>query len=206
VFHDREAIAAGVEAVTDGAGPDALELSHSDYPHAANVREFPDAELVASSGAPDKQGLPDATSVEIGGSRTVAGRRLSFVDPPLADRSHTTWIYDHAAEALFTADGFGSRHRPGDCRRTSEAFDDGIPAEAIETFHRHELRWLRYVDPAKLRAALDAIFEAYPVSWVAPTHGHPVAGADLERYLDRLIDAAGRIADEFDIGESDPGA
>jgi len=198
-FHHREAIRADVEAATGDDAIDALILSHSDYPHSANVREFAatedDAELVASSGAPEKQGLPEATKCEIGGSMTVAGREFSFVDPPLADRSHSTWIYDHGSGALFTADGFGSRHRPGECTATSRDFEDGIPADAIDEFHRNELRWLRYVDPARLRVALESIVEEYPVTWIAPIHGHPIAGEDLDRYLDRLIDATGRIAD-----------
>ncbi len=201
-FRHREAITAGVaDAVGEGT-LDALILSHSDYPHAANVREFvdDDTELVASSGAPQKQGLPDARKAEIGGSTTVAGREFSFVDPPLADRSHTTWIYDHGSATLFTADGFGSRHRPGECAMTSANFEGGVPAAAVEAFHRHELRWLRYVDPAKLRTALDAILDEYPVSWIAPIHGHPISGEDLAGYLDRLTDAAGRIA-----GEGRPG-
>lgn len=200
-FHDRDAIVERVAEATGGEPVDALVLSHSDYPHAANVREFvgPGSELVASPGAPAKQGLPEATKCEIGSKMTVAGRTFSFVDPPLADRSHTTWIYDHGAETLFTADGFGSRHPPGDCRLTSREFDDGVPAEAIEDYHRNELVWLRYVDPEQLRAALESILGRFDVSWVAPIHGHPIAGEDLDRYLDRLIDAAERIAGEYEV-------
>lgn len=206
-FHHREAIAEGVAAATGGEGVEALVLSHSDYPHAANVREFAGedgAELVASSGAPDKQGLPEATKAEIGGSTTVAGRTLSFVDPPLADRSHTTWVYDHDSRTLFTADGFGSRHRPGECTRTSADFDGGVPSDAVYRFHCAELRWLRYVDPVALRAALEAIFEEFPVEWVAPVHGHPIAGDDLEPFLDALVDAAGRVADDYEVGDAMP--
>lgn len=197
-FLHREAITAEVKQVLGDRSLDALVLSHSDYPHAANVREFvgEGTELVASSGAPEKQGLPDARKATIGGSMEIGSRTFSFIDPPLADRSHTTWIYDHGSETLFTADGFGSRHRPGECQMVSSDFDDGIAVAAIEEFHREELVWLRYVDPEKLRVALASILEDFPVSWVAPIHGHPIAGADLEGYLDRLIEAAGHIAEE----------
>jgi flavorubredoxin len=205
-FYHREAITAQVEAATDGSGLDALVLSHSDYPHAANVDAFAaegsDVELVASSSSPLAQGLPaDATRARIGGSLTVAGRELSFIDPPLADRSHTTWLYDHATAGLFVADGFGSYHQPGECDRTSADFDDGIPREAIEDFHAETLVWLRYVDPAKLRRALEAIIEAYPPAYVAPIHGHPIMGDDVDRFLDRLIDAATAIAADYDVSD-----
>lgn len=46
-----------------------------------------------------------------------------------------------------------------------------------------------------------AILEDHPVPWIAPIHGHPIAGDDADRYLDRLIDAAGRIADGYDVPE-----
>jgi len=195
-FRHREEIRTAIGDLAGEGGVDALVLSHSDYPHAANVAEFvaDGAELVASSGAPEKQGLPDARKADIGGRMTVAGREVRFVDPPLADRSHTTWIYDEGTRTLFTADGFGSRHPPDRCRATSADFEDGIPADAIHEFHRHELPWLQYVDPDRLRAALDDVFEAHPPDWVAPIHGHPIAGDDLEAYLDGLTEAARRIA------------
>jgi flavorubredoxin len=196
-FYHRDSIASQVEAATDGAGVDALVLSHSDYPHSANVDAFAsssDVELVASSASPRAQGLPpDATTADIGGSLEVAGRTFSFVDPPLADRSHTTWIYDHGSGGLFTADGFGSYHAPGECEYVSADFEDGIPAAEIRAFHEETLVWLRYVDPAKLRDALESILASFPVEYVAPIHGHPIMGADLDRYLDRLVEAAARI-------------
>ena len=199
-FYHREALRQGIEEATDGELLDALILSHSDYPHSANVREFAatddETELVASSGSPEIQGLPDATKCEIGGSMTIAGRQFSFIDPPLADRSHSTWIFDHGTETLFTADGFGRRHRPDRCGRPSLERSDAITTDAIYEFHQSELPWLRYVDPDSLREALDAIFEDYPVSLVAPIHGPPIPDDQIETYLDGLIEAADRIAGE----------
>ena len=105
--------------MTDGDGVEAIVLSHSDSPPSANVGEFDvedgEVEIGASSGAPAAQGLPNATKCEIGEWTDVLGRSLSFIDPPLADRSHTARIYDHGDRVLFTADGFGYRHRLGEC-------------------------------------------------------------------------------------------
>lgn len=203
-FYHREAILEGIDAATDGAGIDALILSHSDYPHSGNVGELlggtNDVELVASAGSPRAQGLPpDATRSTIGETLTVCGREFSFIDPPLADRSHTTWIYDHGSGGLFVADGFGSYHEPGHCSFTSADFEDGIAPEAIDEFHADTLVWLRYVDPTKLRTALESIFETYDPAYVAPIHGHPIDRADLDRYLDRLVEAATRIESSYAV-------
>lgn len=205
-FYHRENIRERLTEATDGEGINAIILSHSDYPHAGNVSEFrdewDDVELVASSGSPEIQGLSDARRCTLGGSLSVLGREFSFIDPPLADRSHTTWIYDHDSGTLFTADGFGSYHEPDTCEYTSGDFTDGIGADAIYEFHRHNLGWLRYVDPAKLQDALSEIFEAYDVSYVAPIHGHPIRGDDLDSYFERLIGAADRIASEYEVPPS----
>lgn len=196
-FLHRDAIVDGVNEATDGTSVGTVILSHSDYPHAANVREFagPDgpATLVASSGAPEKQGLPDAQKCEIGSTMSFQGDRFTFIDPPLADRSHSTWIFHHESGTLFTADGFGSRHPPDRCLATSREFDDGIPAAAIHEYHQANLPWLRYVDPSRLEVALRDIIAAHDVAWIAPIHGHPIAGADLDRYIECLIEAAGEI-------------
>jgi len=197
-FVHREAITEQVERGAP-AGLDALVLSHSDYPHSANVDRFApegsDVKLVASSTSPLAQGLPrDATRVSIGETLAVAGRDLTFIDPPLADRSHTTWVYDHQTRGLFVADGFGSYHQDGECAMTSRDFPEGIPEKAIHDFHAETLTWLQYVDPEKLRRALDAIVDAYPPAYVAPIHGHPILEADLEGYLERLVGAARKIS------------
>ncbi|MEF8853478.1 MAG: MBL fold metallo-hydrolase [Haloarculaceae archaeon] len=202
-FYHREAVAAAVDDATDGEGPDAIVLSHSDYPHAGNVSplgaETDDVELVASSGSPDQQGLPDARKCEIGGQLRVKGRQFSFVDPPLADRSHTTWIYDHGDGVLFTADGFGNYHEPGQCRYLSGDFPDVTPAERVYEYHRDNLVWLRYVAPEKVERTLDGIFAEFDVNAIAPIHGNPIEGDDVGVYRERLSDAMHRIADEYEV-------
>lgn len=202
VYH-REEITSAVDDATGGDGPDAIVLSHSDYPHAANVSplggDTEDVELVASSGSPEKQGLPDARKCEIGGRLDVKGRTFSFIDPPLADRSHTTWIYDHGDGVLFTADGFGNYHEPGQCEYLSGEFPDVTPAEAIYEYHRDNLVWLRYVAPEKIERTLDAIFEEFDVNAIAPIHGNPIEGDDVDGYRDRLYDTICRITGEYEV-------
>jgi len=202
-FYHREAITEAVAEATDGEGPDALVLSHSDYPHAGNVSplgaDTEDVELVASSGSPAQQGLPDARKCEISGSLEIQGRTFSFIDPPLADRSHTTWIYEHGDGVLFTADGFGNYHEPGQCDYRSGDFEDVTPAEEIYEFHRDNLVWLRYVAPEKVERTLDGIFDEHDVDAVGPVHGNPIEGDDLDVYRDRLRDAMVRIKEEYPV-------
>ena len=200
-FYHRDEITAAVDEATDGDGPDVIVLSHSDYPHAANVSplggDTEDVELVASSASPAQQGLPDARKCDIGGELTIEGRTFSFIDPPLADRSHTTWIYDHGDGVLFTADGFGNYHDPGQCDHLSGDFPDVTPADDIYEYHRDNLVWLRYVAPEKVEQKLETIFATFDVNAVAPIHGNPIEADDLDTYRDRLGDAMRRIASEY---------
>lgn len=203
-FHHREAIKAAINDVTGGDGIDVIVLSHSDYPHSGNVGEFRaewnDVELVASSGSPEAQGLPsDARKCNIGGELEIIGRRFSFIDPPLADRSHTTWIYDHGSGILFTADGFGSTHNPTDQNKTAAEIEGGISYEHIYEFHRDTLVWLRYVDPDKLRTAIRGIFDEYEPTYIAPIHGHPIPENCIDDYLEKLIKAATQIASKYEV-------
>lgn len=201
-FHGREAIMDGIAHVTDGTGPDAIVLSHTDYPHAANVgpvcERWPACEVVASTGAPAIQGLPaDTRTGEVGDSVDVHGRELAFVDPPLADRSHTTWVYDPGTRTLFTADGFGARHAQGACDATSAGLG-GVPAERVHQHHAKTLVWLQYADPDVLFGAVEAVFDEHDIEVVAPIHGPPVIGDDVAGYLSAFRAAVERIHEETD--------
>lgn len=202
-FHHEAELKAAIDEVTNGDGIDAILLSHSDYPHSANVStfrsEWDDVELVASSGSPEIQGLSDARRCIIGEELDVLDRTFAFIDPPLADRSHTTWIYDAKSGVLFTADGFGNYHQSGECDSLSTDFSENIPSESVYEFHRDNLVWLRYVDPVKLQTAIDAIFDSYDISAVAPIHGNPILREDIPDYLDQLYAAAARIANDYDV-------
>lgn len=205
-FYHRSAIMDDIAEATNRAGLGAIVLSHSDYPHSANIGtfrdEWGDVDLVASSGAPSQQGLPEARKATIGESMDVKGRTFSFIDPPLADRSHTTWIFDHGDDVLFTADGFGNVHEPGDCDMTSRELAGGIDYDDVLRHNRETLVWLRYVNPEKLRNALESILDEYDPTWVAPIHGNPIHRDELDDYLEKLLRAAERLADEYEVPEN----
>jgi flavorubredoxin len=203
-YYHRERIRRRIIEATGQLGLGAIILSHADYPHAGNVnafrREWGEIDVIASSGVPELQGLPYAKKSKIGGSLEVFGRKFSFIDPPLADRSHTSWIYDHASGVLFTADGMGNYHRPGQCGLTFGEFPGGVPQTDIYDFHRTALVWLRYVDPARLRQRLESICAQFDIAYIAPIHGNPIAIKDLGVFMDRLIEAAERITSEYQVG------
>ena len=200
-FYHRESIEARLTAATAGRGIQALILSHSDYPHSGNIpsfrAEWGDFEIVASCADAGIQGLPYARRSRIGETLEVLGRRFTFLDPPLADRSHTTWIYDRESRIMFVADGFGNYHEPGACRLLSPELEGEARTSEIHDFHRDALKWLRFVDPSKMSATLRRLFEEHPVSYVAPIHGNPIAAEDLNEYLGRLEDSVARIAREY---------
>ena len=199
-FYHRESLVRRISRATAGEGIHSLVLSHSDYPHSGNIpafrRRWGDFEIVASSGEPEIQGLPYARRSRIGGSLEVAGREIDFLDPPLADRSHTSWIYDRASRVLFVADGFGYHHADDETGLTSRQLPDGFRSEEIYTFHRDTLIWLRYADPAVLMGVLREMFAERDVSWVAPIHGNPIAVEHLDDYLERLEEGVRRIVRE----------
>jgi flavorubredoxin len=202
-FYHRESLFRRISEATDGRGVQALVLSHSDFPHSANIGRFREAwgdfEIVASCGEPGIQGLPYARPSHIGETLDVLGRSLTFLDPPLADRSHTTWIYDHESRVMFVADGFGNYHAPGACDLLSPALPPEGRVAGIDDFHEDTLTWLRYVDPDLMARVLDRLFEDHPVSWVAPIHGNPIARADLDAYLDVLKAGVRRIAAGYEV-------
>jgi len=203
-FYHRESIRARLKEATGTQGVGALILSHADYDHGGNVApildEWEDVEIIASSGLPAILGLPpNAKQSVIGESMEVLGRRFSFIDPPLADRSHTAWIYDHGAGVLFTSDGFGNHHSDGMCDLISSDIPEGIASDDIYDFHRETLVFLRYFNPAKLRTTLESLFDTYHITYIAPVHGNPIARENLDAYLDRLNQSVTRMSEEYTV-------
>ena len=203
-FYHRESIRERLREAAGTRGIGALILSHADYDHGGNVApildEWENVEIIASSGLPEILGLPpDATKSVIGESMEIFGRRFSFIDPPLADRSHTAWIYDHEEGVLFTSDGFGNHHSTGMCDLISRDIPDGISSDDIYDFHRETLVFLRYFNPDKLRSTLESLFDTFHITYIAPVHGNPIAREDLNSYLDRLIQSVIRMSEDYTI-------
>lgn len=205
-FYHLEEIRTQIDETTDGI--EAAILSHADAPHSGNVREFKNTwdemEVIAATGSPEVQGLPtdDFRRSVVGEDMIVCGRTFSFIDPPLADRNHTTWIYEHDSKILVTADGFGHYHFDGECDLVSSDFDGGIREESVHRFHKQALRWLHWVDPDKLESVLVNLFDEYDLSYIAPIHGNPISEDDLDEYMDRLVSSVKTISRSDSFGEA----
>ena len=193
----REPIRNAIEDVTGGDGVDAIIISHPDLPHSGNVHyfieEWNNPKIVTSVATPPVVGLPERTRATIGKRTTVLGRALTFVDPPLADIVFSTWPYDHETGVLFSIDGFGGYTTSDERISVIETEADLPSVDDIRAYHDETFRWLEYVDPAKFRGALARPFSEFDVSYVAPTHGAPIAAEVVDEYLDRLTKAVESI-------------
>lgn len=186
-----DALAARVDAL------DAILLTHAILPHTGGLpalREaFPAATVVSTSPIPPAIGIEEAAPAVINDTEEIAGDSFTFVDPLLTDVVVSTWIYHEPSGTLFTAEGVGHYHAPGECTHRSTDYLDGVPAEHVHHFAADKLRFLEYVDPSKLETAFEALRAEYDVERFAPIHGNPVERPDLDDYVDALVGVAGEL-------------
>ena len=185
----------------DGDALEAVVLTHADLPHSGNVpmlREvYPDIDVYSSSGLPGVVGLSDdVEKCERGETMSIGRREMSFINPPLQDIGHSTWVYDETDDVLFTADGIGNTHVPGDCLNVSTEFENDVPRSAIDAFHRHKLRWLVYVNSEEIMNAVRELLERWDPAYIAPIHGNPIERESIDTYLDRMGRSLETIAEE----------
>lgn len=176
---------------------DAILLTHAILPHTGGLAElreaFPEATVVSTSGIPPAVGVEDATPAIINDTEELAGDTFTFIDPLLTDVVVSTWVYHHDSGTMFTAEGVGHYHAPGECARRSTDYPDGIPREHLRAFAADKLRFLEYVDHEKLRIAFGTLREEYDIERFAPVHGNPVERQDVDGYVDTLVDVAGEF-------------
>jgi len=201
-FNDRGVIKKQVDEITGEDKLTAAIVSHADLPHSGNAEyfldEYNDIELIASSKSPEIVGLPSsATTCEVGGSLTIAGRDFSFLSPPLSDLQHSMWIYDEENEMLFSGDGFGNYHTNGQQNLLYSEMRSTLTAQQIAAFHQDHLRWMKYVEPKSLRADLEPILLDKGTDYIAPIHGNPIEGEYIKEYLELFMDAATKISDQY---------
>ncbi|WP_423924474.1 hypothetical protein [Candidatus Palauibacter sp.] len=198
-FHHRQRLSDWISDATAWRGIGAIILFHSDYPHSGNIPTFRRNGATSRSShlaATPPPGTPIRPPPRIGDVTEVLGQRFHVLDPPLADRNHTMWVYDEVSRTLSVADGFGTLHAPGACDIDWGRIAEGGRAEGVHV-HAQTLPSLRYADPARVMGALHAMLERYPPAWIAPIHGPPIAEADVECYMTYLGEALTRIAPSF---------
>lgn len=188
-----DALLTAVRDLVGDAGLDALLLTHCILPHTRNVdpiREaFDDVDVVCPALIPPVVGLDEARPHVVNDTEEIAGDRVTFMDPLLTDVVVSSWLYHHPTRTLFTAEGVGHYHAPGQCESVSTDFDGGIPADQVAAFAGDKLQFLEYVDASKLDIAFETLQAEYRIDRIAPMHGNPVAGPDVPSYLDGVVRA-----------------
>ena len=194
----RAAIMKGLETVLGGRAPETIFLTHTELPHAGNVRaislEWPKATAVVSNTIIPYIELAPVVQLErialapIADVATYSGRTFEFVNAPLKDQPATQWIFDVGTGTLFTADAFGYYHRPGECELFPGEGGRGgaIREEDMREYHNVAFRYLRWVIAESLNDALDEVFER-DVKVIAPVHGNPIT-TDVRGHLRMLQD------------------
>jgi flavorubredoxin len=203
-YHEEEILAEIRESVgtNELAG---IVVSHADLPHAGNVdslaAELGEFEVYCATAAPELVGIPVTVNCSPGETLELGDHSFTFIDAPLADITDTVWVFDHESGTLFTSDGFGSYHHPDNAEAISTELDDSITAEQIYEYHRTMFRWLELVDPDRLAADVNDLFERFDVECIAPTHGNPIVGADVEPYVERFNDVLRDIVTSYEVSD-----
>ncbi|MFB6171311.1 MAG: MBL fold metallo-hydrolase [Haloarculaceae archaeon] len=192
--HVREA----VEDVTDGAGVDALVMTHTNLPHAGDVGAYEDARVYSATDIPPEFG-GYGELWKIDETHDVCGREISFVKPPMTDHVYSQWPFDHDTGTLFTSEALGNYHRPGRCTEVWDAPERAVATEDVDAYCRDRLPWLQYARPESFRETLERRLGRFDVDRVAPSHGTPVTAAHLPAYVERLLTVTAGIADDWPL-------
>lgn len=199
-YHEDEIMDA-IKTQLDGQPLSAIIVSHADLPHAGNVTQiremWSEVDVICATAAPELVGVLNPVNCNPGEELNISDTTFSFIDAPLADITDTVWVYEHQTKTLFTADGFGNHHAPTEAGLTYDEVDGGVTNEQIYEYHRNMFRWLEYVDPDLLTDAVESLFEGFNVRCIAPTHGHPVIGEDVDEYISRFIDILVEIIESY---------
>lgn len=191
-----------ITRVTNGAGIDALVLTHQDLPHTGNVRAFRDewefdlyASFTGSSFSPRTLGMGDAIQCTAGEIIDFHGRDIEVTSPspPLSDAGHEISLYDVDSESFFVADGFGHYHGQADCTTVWHSASMHVSVEDIAEYHLDSLPWIRFVDSEAVAAKIKQLTDSYTIQCLAPVHGNPIVGMESVALYLRRFDEAMRL-------------
>lgn len=203
-YHEEDILS----EVTESMGEDRLAgliVSHADLPHAGNVgslvKELGEFEVYCATAAPELVGVPVTVNCSPGETVEISDHNFTLIDAPLADITDTIWVYHHESKTLFTSDAFGSYHHSEDADAVSTELDDSITAERTFEYHRTMFRWLELIDPERLSADVNHLFERFDVECIAPTHGNPIVGADVEPYIERFNEVLYDIVVSYELAD-----
>jgi glyoxylase-like metal-dependent hydrolase (beta-lactamase superfamily II) len=169
-----------------------IVITHDDRDHCGNLKEVlmaaPNATVVTNALTVARLGeewdVPRHRVRTVNPGRTVrlGDREVSFVRPPSYDSPSTIAMYDHASDALFSADSFGTV--------LPEMVEDAIDADqagylaGIAMFTRANAPWTALADQRKWERAL-AEFRAMNPRNVLSSHA-PTASARTRELIETV--------------------
>lgn len=182
LYTQKDGFLEALRAEIDPAELRWIMITHEDLDHAGNLEPIlnaaPKARLVLSFLSMLKISRydltpPDRVLIATPGQTFMAGdRRFGVIRPPVFDSSGTVGYFDEKTGTLFSADTFG-----GLVPEPTADVDAIGPAymEGSTLFMSANSAWLHDVDPARLKANVDAVRTLEP-DVVLPTHGAPLKG------------------------------
>lgn len=184
---DRGRFEEALWSLVDPADLRWVVLTHDDRDHCGNLKEV----LMAATGATvvtnaltvarlgEEWDVPGRRVRAVNPGRTVAlgDRTLSFLRPPSYDSPATLAVYDHAADALFSADSFGTV-LPEVVDHAGDA-DRSAYLEGMALFTRANAPWTALVDPDRWDRALAQV-RALDPAHVLSAHGPTASGRTRE--------------------------
>jgi flavorubredoxin len=206
----RPEIMAALDQLLAGAAPAFVFLTHSELPHAGNLQQvaqrWPGVRVIVSNVmlpyieiAPVLP-LTQITAATPGTTLDLGNRSLVFLTALLRDQPGSQWIYDPRLGALFTGDAFGYYHQEGQCDRLSDELADGVGVEQFRAYHRNAFRFMRWVQPARLNADLDRLFQSRAVQLICPAHGNAIR-SEIPMHVRRLQQALAQAREDIRLEE-----
>lgn len=186
---DRGGFENALWSLVDPADLRWIVITHDDRDHCGNLREVlmaaPQATVITNALCVARLGeewdVPAHRVRTVNPGRTIelGDRGVTLVRPPSYDSPATVAMYDHRAEALFSADSFGTI-LPEMVADSGDADRDGFLA-GMALFTRANAPWTALADQAKWDRVLDELRRLDPRT-VLSSHA-PIATARTDELI-----------------------
>ena len=159
-----------LESVIDPQDLRWVWLTHDDADHTGSIQKVlevaPGARLAANSLAVLRMStawpvpLPRVYWLNPGDSIDAGDRKLTAIRPPLFDNPTTIGIFDHKAEAFFSADCFGALI-PSPVQNAEDIIREDL-AQGLINWGSGDSPWVHMVQPSLFRKTLDGLRRLAP--------------------------------------------
>ncbi|TCN53653.1 metallo-beta-lactamase superfamily protein [Rhodococcus sp. SMB37] len=161
--------------------------THPEMPHAGNLphlaRKYPGLTVVGDTRDYHlyyPQLAERLAPTPVGERIDLGGREIHVLPAIWRDLPNTVWAFDTGSGVMFVADGFSYSHHHfnGECRLYSSELPQAPDLEQTVFLNERALFWTRHVDSGHSEPDLEALFERYRPTLVAPAHGSVIDRLD----------------------------